>query len=77
MICSTIPNLSPFFKGRVGEGFSALLVNPKNPTEIAEATYKLITDKNLKEDMIKKGLENTKRFSWKKCASQIAKLLKG
>jgi len=70
-------NFSPFLKRRVGEGFSALLVNPKNPTEIAEATYKLITDKNLKEDMIKKGLENTKRFSWKKCASQIAKLLKG
>jgi glycosyltransferase involved in cell wall biosynthesis len=58
-------------------GDSAILVDPKNPQEIAEAIYKLITNKNLREDMIKKGLENTKRFSWKKCASQIAKVLKG
>jgi len=54
---------------------SALLVNPKNPTEIAEATYKLITDKNLKEEMIKKGLENTKRFSWEKCAQEIKRVI--
>jgi glycosyltransferase involved in cell wall biosynthesis len=62
---------------RADEGFSAILINPKNPAEIAKATYQLITDKNLKEDMIKKGLENTKRFSWEKCAKEIAEILEG
>lgn len=61
---------------RADEGFSAILVDPKNPTEIAKATYKLITDKNLKDEIIKKGLENTKRFSWEKCGKQIAEILR-
>ena len=53
---------------------SALLVDPKNAEQIADAAYKLISDKNLRDDIIKKGYENVKRFSWKKCASEIAGL---
>ena len=54
---------------------SALLVNPHNPKEIAEAAYKLISDKDLRNDIIEKGYENAKRFSWEKCAGSIAELL--
>ncbi|MCD6149332.1 glycosyltransferase family 4 protein [bacterium] len=62
---SSIPEVAGF----------ALLVNPHNPKEIAEAAYKLISDKNLRDDIIKKGYKNMKRFSWEKCANSIAKLL--
>ena len=51
-------------------GNSALLVNPKSPDEIAEAIYKVIKDQELKKDLIKKGYENIKRFSWQNCANE-------
>jgi glycosyltransferase involved in cell wall biosynthesis len=54
---------------------SALLINPKNPFEIAEAAYILISDYNFRNDMINKGYENVKRFSWEKCAEEIANTL--
>jgi len=56
-------------------GDGAILVDPKNSEEIAEAAYKLITDKELGDDIIKKGLENVKRFSWEKCAKEIKDIL--
>jgi len=55
---------------------SAVLVNPHKPQEIAETVWKLISDKELKNDIIKKGYKNIKRFSWNKCAFSIAELLK-
>ncbi len=56
-------------------GDSALLVNPNNAEEIADAAYKLISEENLKNAIIKKGYENVKRFSWAKCSAEISKLL--
>jgi glycosyltransferase involved in cell wall biosynthesis len=55
-----------------GEG--ALLVDPKEPEEIAQAVFRLVSDKALRDDIIKKGYENAKRFSWEKCAKEIAGL---
>ncbi|MDP2934384.1 MAG: glycosyltransferase family 1 protein, partial [bacterium] len=52
---------------------SALLVNPYNPEEIAEAIYRVLSDENLRNDLIKKGRENVKRFSWSKCAQETLK----
>jgi glycosyltransferase involved in cell wall biosynthesis len=57
-------------------GFSAILVNPGDSSEIAEAVYQLISDKSLRNDIINKGLENVKRFSWEKCSKEIGDLLK-
>lgn len=54
---------------------SAILVDPRKPEEIVEATYRLISDENFKNDIINKGLENVKRFSWEKCAQEIGKLI--
>ncbi len=77
---SSIPEfveVSPRLRSR-GETseYSALLADPLNAEMIADAAYKLISDKALRDDMIKKGYENVKRFSWEKCASEIAKILK-
>ena len=54
---------------------SALLINPKDSVEIAEAVYKIIKNPKLKKVLIKKGHENIRRFSWKKCARETLKIL--
>ncbi len=62
---------------RTGEGHSALLVDPQSPQEIAEAIYKIFSNQTFKKDLIEKGLENVKRFSWEKCARKVAGILEG
>ncbi|MGI6103946.1 MAG: glycosyltransferase family 4 protein [Patescibacteria group bacterium] len=56
-------------------GDSALLVDPNNAEEIADAIYKILTNEKTKEDIIQKGLENVKRFSWEKCAGEVRSIL--
>jgi len=58
------------------QNFTSLqLVDPQKPEEIAEAVYKIISNETLKNDIITKGLENVKRFSWDTCAQEIAKII--
>jgi glycosyltransferase involved in cell wall biosynthesis len=54
---------------------SAVLVDPKDALAIAEGIYKLISDEAYKNDIIEKGYENIKRFSWEKCAREVAGML--
>jgi glycosyltransferase involved in cell wall biosynthesis len=56
-------------------GSGALLVNPKNIEEIAQAMYKIISNREVKRDLINKGYENVKRFSWDKCARETLNVL--
>jgi len=56
-------------------GNSALLVDPKNSEEIAGAIYKIMKNSELREELVKKGYENVKRFSWKKCAEETLKIM--
>jgi len=56
-------------------GSSALLINPNKPEEIAGAIYKVLKDENLRNELIKKGQENVKRFSWLKCAEETLKVI--
>lgn len=57
-----------------GEG--ALLVNPESVEEIANALESVVSDKELKNAIIQKGLDNVGRFSWEKCAKEIGVILK-
>ncbi|MDO8658655.1 MAG: glycosyltransferase family 1 protein [Candidatus Levybacteria bacterium] len=52
-------------------GNAGLYVNPENPKEIGNALLKIFVDKNLKQKLIKKGLEKAKQFSWKNSAKKI------
>lgn len=56
-------------------GQSAVFVNPKNSEEIAEALERVLSDEALRQNLIKAGLENVKRFSWEKCARETLKAL--
>jgi len=49
-------------------GDAALLINPNEPEELAEAILKTISDRNLRNDLVAKGQERAKLFSWEKTA---------
>ncbi len=55
-------------------GDGAILVDPYNVEEIACAANKVISDKNISDNLIQKGFKNCKRFSWKKCAEETSKV---
>jgi len=53
---------------------SAVLVDPYDTKEIANAIERVLVDKELREKLISKGLERVKLFSWEKCARETLKV---
>ena len=53
-----------------------LYIDPYNIDDIKEKIEVLINNKVLRMDLIQKGYENIKRFSWEKSAKKIVKLIK-
>ena len=49
---------------------AALLVDPYNVEEIAEAMYRILTDETLRATLIKKGFNRASQFSWEKTARE-------
>lgn len=68
--------LIPLPKGEEGYSYSALLINPQDSKKIAEAIGRILNDNNLRRDLISKGYENIKRFSWEKCARETLEYIK-
>ena len=52
-------------------GDAAILIDPCNPDEIAEAILNIINEKNTAEELRSKGLKKARLFSWDKCAGQV------
>ena len=57
-------------------GDAAIMVNPYNIDELARAMENLLNDDNLKNNLIQKGFQQTKKFSWQKCAGETLEILK-
>ena len=51
-------------------GNAANYVDPYNVESIAEGIYKMVTDEALRQDLIRKGHERVKLFSWGKSAEE-------
>lgn len=51
-------------------GGAAVLVNPKDPGSISAAIVKLTNNHTFRSDMVKSGINNAKRFSWKNTAKE-------
>ncbi len=49
-------------------GEAALLVDPKNTHEIAQAMTSLLTDEQQREDLRERGLKRAAEFRWDQCA---------
>jgi len=50
-------------------GDGAILVDPYNVKETSSAIFKITSNDELRNELIQKGFNNCKRFSWKKCAA--------
>ena len=57
-------------------GDAALLVDPEDVDEIAQAMLRLSRDEELRTELVAKGHENVKRFSWEKAARETLAVLK-
>lgn len=55
-------------------GDAALIVDPDNIEEMAEAIYRVIRDEKLRESLIRKGYERVREFSWEKTARETIKV---
>ncbi|MBL7206312.1 MAG: glycosyltransferase family 4 protein [Candidatus Aenigmarchaeota archaeon] len=62
--CSSLPEV-------VGDA-AIKITDPFDDKILAEKIDLVLTDKNLRENMIKKGLEQSKKFSWKKYAKDVS-----
>lgn len=51
-------------------GGAVLYADPQNTEDIKEKLNLLLSDNNLREGLIKKGLERVKQFSWEKAAKE-------
>jgi glycosyltransferase involved in cell wall biosynthesis len=56
-------------------GDAALYVDPKDVGDIARKITQVLEDKELREEMIKKGYNQIKKFSWEKSARQTLNVL--
>ncbi len=55
-------------------GKGALLVDPHDPDEIADAMLRMVRDKNTRRKTIDHGLENSKKYTWRKTAAQVLQI---
>jgi glycosyltransferase involved in cell wall biosynthesis len=51
-------------------GDAAVLFNPLDPEELAEAILQIVNNGDSRQSMIRKGLARAKEFSWDRCARE-------
>ncbi len=56
-------------------GDAAIYFNPNDTNDIADKINKVLGDEKLREEMIKKGYEQIKKFSWEKSAREVLQVL--
>jgi len=57
-------------------GAAALYFENNNVQDLAQKIENIISDKNLRDEHVAKGLEQIKKFSWEKCAKETLEYLK-
>ncbi len=58
-------------------GESALLVDPLDVGAIADGLARILEDEGLREELVERGLENIRRFSWDRTAREMFQVLTG
>jgi glycosyltransferase involved in cell wall biosynthesis len=51
-------------------GDAALLVEPRQVEAIASALFRLLTEPDLRRELVQRGFAQTQRFSWRRCAQE-------
>lgn len=57
-------------------GDAALLVEPSQVTDLAEAILQVVSDRQLRDDLIRKGKQRSQRYTWKNTAEETLKAYK-
>ncbi|ABY95274.1 MULTISPECIES: glycosyltransferase family 4 protein [Thermoanaerobacter] len=57
-------------------GDAGVMINPHSIEEIAKAIDMVLSNENLRKEMIEKGLKQAQKFSWRKTAEEIYKVIK-
>lgn len=57
-------------------GNAPLYFDPTNTDELVDAITRLLKDPSVRNELLKKGIKNTKRFSWGKMAKETYKIYK-
>lgn len=52
-------------------GGAALLVDPKEPLQIRDAMQRVLSDQDLRKELVSKGLERARKFSWQAMAGAV------
>lgn len=68
VICSNVSSLPEIANG------AAILVNPYDIEGMKSAILRVLDNDNLREDLKKKGLEQARKFHWKKTAEETLKV---
>ncbi len=55
-------------------GQAGILVDPLDTEKLAQVMHQVLSDKNLRKDLINKGLGQAKKFNWAKTAEQTKKI---
>jgi glycosyltransferase involved in cell wall biosynthesis len=56
---------------------AAVLVDPEDVESIADGMRRVVSDQNLRQQLMGVGRERVKDFSWKKCAKETLTVLEG
>jgi glycosyltransferase involved in cell wall biosynthesis len=56
-------------------GDAALLVDPNDAVALADAVYRVLTDRDLREELRQRGFRRVALFSWRQTAEEISRLL--
>jgi len=69
VVCSNVSSLPEVV------GDAALLVNPQDANEVAQALIKVTTDSAYAQKLVEKGLKNAERFNWKMTGDNYREVL--
>lgn len=67
-----VSNIAPFCE--IAQD-SAIYFNPNDINEIVEAMKAIIQNRDFRDGLVQKGLDQVNNFSWKKCAEQSINIL--
>ena len=56
-------------------GDASLMADPYNVNDLARALAEILTDNNLRNKLIGRGLERAKKFTWEKATREYLKIL--
>lgn len=56
-------------------GDAALLINPQEPAEIAQGIIQLMTQADLRRQLVERGFHQIQKFSWAKAATQLLEVV--